>query len=68
MNSVADIFLLVRVMRVLCALKLCDEVGEEEYLANAVTKTLASPTFIGGTRYVLVHLRYLSDIFSLKPS
>jgi hypothetical protein len=43
-------------MRVLCALKFCSEVGEEEYSANAITRALASPAFTGGTKFVLVYL------------
>ncbi|KAI9730961.1 MAG: hypothetical protein M1818_008036 [Claussenomyces sp. TS43310] len=48
----ASALLIVRVMRVLIALGICDEVGEEVYLATPVTETLASPGFTGGTRYL----------------
>jgi hypothetical protein len=43
-------------MRVLVAINVCDEVGEEQYLANDVTETLASPAFMGGTRYLSIIL------------
>jgi hypothetical protein len=43
-------------MRVLSAMRLCDEVGEEEYKANPVTEALASPGGDGGTKYMSVHL------------
>jgi len=39
-------------MRVLVALAVVDEVGEEEYKSNPLTEELASPSFTGGTRYV----------------
>ena len=35
-------------------MKLCDEVGEEEYKANPVTEALASPAFDGGVKYMSV--------------
>lgn len=41
-------------MRVLSAMKLCEEVGDEEYKANPVTEALASPSFDGGTKYMSV--------------
>lgn len=44
----------VRIMRVLSTMKLCDEVGEEEYKANPVTEALASPAFDGGVKYMSV--------------
>jgi hypothetical protein len=43
---------LARIMRVLVALAVVDEVGEEEYKSNPLTEELASPSFTGGTRYV----------------
>jgi hypothetical protein len=39
-------------MRVLSALQLCDEAGEGKYKSNALTEALASPAFVGGTKYL----------------
>jgi hypothetical protein len=39
-------------MRVLVALRLVDEVGEEEYKSNSLTEELSSPSWAGGTRYL----------------
>ena len=39
-------------MRVLTAMKLCDEVNEERYKANTITETLAANGFNGGTKYM----------------
>lgn len=40
-----------RVMRMLAISGLCDEVGEEEYKANAVTRELAKPSWSDGLKY-----------------
>jgi hypothetical protein len=39
-------------MRVLVALRVVDEVGEERYKSNPLTEELASPSWTGGTKYV----------------
>jgi len=39
-------------MRVLVALEVVDESGEETYRSNAVTEELASASWTGGTRYL----------------
>ncbi|KAN0103383.1 S-adenosyl-L-methionine-dependent methyltransferase [Hyaloscypha variabilis] len=51
-KSGADVRLVVRIMRVLVALGVVDESGEETYRSNAVTEELASASWTGGTRYL----------------
>ncbi|KAH7412917.1 S-adenosyl-L-methionine-dependent methyltransferase [Cadophora sp. MPI-SDFR-AT-0126] len=43
-------FLIVRVMRVLVAMDIVDEIGEEKYRSSPTTEALASPTWTGGVR------------------
>ncbi|EKD12991.1 uncharacterized protein L3040_007074 [Drepanopeziza brunnea f. sp. 'multigermtubi'] len=52
LGSEADRVLVVRLMRVLVAMDIVDEVGEEQYRSNATTEALASPTWTGGTRFL----------------
>ncbi|KUJ10333.1 S-adenosyl-L-methionine-dependent methyltransferase [Mollisia scopiformis] len=51
-KSGADHLLTVRVMRVLVAMDICDEIGEEHYESNPTTEALATPTWSGGMRYL----------------
>lgn len=41
-----------RVMRVLVAMDMVDEIGEEHYKSSPTTETLANPTWSAGTRYL----------------
>ncbi|KAH7303153.1 S-adenosyl-L-methionine-dependent methyltransferase [Rhexocercosporidium sp. MPI-PUGE-AT-0058] len=47
----ADKLLVVRVMRVLAAMDMVDEIGEEQYRASPTTETLASVTWTGAVRF-----------------
>jgi hypothetical protein len=46
------IALAVRVMRVLTAVGIVDETGEEQYSASPTTATLASATWTGAVRFL----------------
>ncbi|KAI6716085.1 O-methyltransferase [Diplocarpon mali] len=51
-RSGADHSLVVRVMRVLIAMDIVDETGEEQYRCNPSTQCLASPTWTGAVRFL----------------
>ncbi|PBP26646.1 hypothetical protein BUE80_DR002368 [Diplocarpon rosae] len=51
-QSGADHLLVVRVMRVLVAMDLVDETGEEQYQCSPSTQCLALPTWTGATRFI----------------
>ncbi len=39
-------------MRVLVAMDIVDEIGEEQYKASPTTEALASPTWTSGTKFL----------------
>ncbi|KAG4437775.1 hypothetical protein IFR05_006760 [Cadophora sp. M221] len=51
-KSGADKLLVVRVMRVLTAIDIVDETGEEQYSASPTTVALASATWTGAVRFL----------------
>ncbi|CZS93310.1 related to O-methyltransferase [Rhynchosporium agropyri] len=51
-KSGADKTMIVRVIRVLAAMDLVDQIGDEQYQANPSTEALASTTWTSGVRFI----------------
>lgn len=47
-------------------MKLCGEVGEEEYKSNSLTEALAAPGFNGGIKYMSVACLSCSTVIGVN--